>query len=416
MCSPGCSTRARGGSDERIAVVASGICCGICGTCAVGRGSSGDRGAGVQVLLAVAGHAGGSARRAIHAAVRGARHCATRRPSGARRDAAHLLIGCALAVRAAFGYTAALMGESLVQLRGVARHPRQPKPEWLKVRMRGGGRNEHVKRTLRELNLHTVCEEASCPNVGECWGGGTATVMLMGDVCTRGCRFCDVASGTPAPLDPLEPRHLAEAVGRLGLDYLVVTSVNRDELPDGGASHFAQAIVELRRAAPHTLVEVLTADFQGDSAALDMIIDAQPAVAAHNIETVERLTPRVRDRRAAYRQSLEVLAHYKRGGMRTKSSIMLGLGERRDEVLQAMRDLRSVGCDILTLGQYLRPTEKHLPIEEYVRPEVFRALEQEGLELGFRFVASGPLVRSSYKAGEFFVQRWVEEERRVASR
>src|SRR5207237_1684772 len=231
--------------------------------------------------------------------------------------------------------------------------------------------------------------------------------VLLGDVCTPGCRFCDVASGVPAPLDPLEPRHLAEAVGRLGLDYLVVTSVNRDELPDGGASHFAQAIVELRRAAPRTLVEVLTPDFQGSKEALDMIIDAAPAVAAHNVETVERLTPRMRDRRAAYRQSLAVLEQYKRGGMRTKSSIMLGLGEGRDEVVQAMRDLRSVGCDILTLGQYLRPSEKHLPVEEFVRPEVFSELEQVGLALGFRFVAAGPLVRSSYKAGELFVQRWV---------
>ena len=288
-----------------------------------------------------------------------------------------------------------------------SRARRDPKPEWLKVRMPGGGRYEQVKRTLRELNLHTVCEEASCPNVGECWGGGTATVMLMGDVCTRGCRFCDVSSGTPQPLDPFEPRHLAEAVGRLGLDYLVVTSVNRDELEDGGASHFAQAIVELRRAAPRTLVEVLTPDFQGRAFALDMIIDAEPAVAAHNLETVERLTPRVRDRRAGYRQSLEVLARYKRGGMRTKSSLMLGLGETRAEVVQAMRDLRSVGCDILTLGQYLRPTEKHLEVVEFVRPEAFADLEREGLSLGFRFVAAGPLVRSSYKAGEFFIQRWV---------
>jgi lipoic acid synthetase len=288
-----------------------------------------------------------------------------------------------------------------------SRARREPKPEWLKVRMPGGGRYEQVKRTLRELNLHTVCEEASCPNVGECWGGGTATVMLMGDVCTRGCRFCDVSSGTPQPLDPFEPRHLAEAVGRLGLDYLVVTSVNRDELEDGGASHFAQAIVELRRAAPRTLVEVLTPDFQGRAFALDMIIDAEPAVAAHNLETVERLTPRVRDRRAGYRQSLDVLAHYKRGGMRTKSSLMLGLGETRAEVVQAMRDLRSVGCDILTLGQYLRPTEKHLEVVEFVRPETFADLEREGLSLGFRFVAAGPLVRSSYKAGEFFIQRWV---------
>lgn len=274
--------------------------------------------------------------------------------------------------------------------------------------MPGGGRYEQVKRTLRELDLHTVCEEASCPNVGECWGSGTATVMLMGDVCTRGCRFCDVASGTPRPLDPLEPRHLAEAVGRLGLDYLVVTSVNRDELDDGGASHFAQAIVELRRAAPHTLVEVLTPDFQGRVSALDMIIDAAPTVAAHNLETVERLTPRVRDRRASYRQSLDVLAYYKRGGMRTKSSLMLGLGETHDEVVQAMRDLRGVGCDILTLGQYLRPSEKHLEVVEFVRPEVFGALEREGLGLGFKFIAAGPLVRSSYKAGELFVQRWAE--------
>jgi len=288
---------------------------------------------------------------------------------------------------------------------------REPKPGWLKVSMPGGGRYEEVRRALRELGLHTVCEEASCPNIGECWGSGTATVMLMGDVCTRGCRFCDVASGTPPPLDPLEPRHLAEAVGRLSLDYLVVTSVNRDELPDGGAAHFAQAIVELRRAAPRTLVEVLTPDFQGVKSALDLIIDAAPTVAAHNVETVERLTPRVRDRRASYAQSLAVLDHYKRGGMRTKSSIMLGLGEERAEVVQAMRDLRSVGCDILTLGQYLRPSEKHLPVVEYVRPEVFRELEEEGLALGFRFVAAGPLVRSSYKAGELFIQRWALQDR-----
>ena len=285
---------------------------------------------------------------------------------------------------------------------------RAPKPEWLKVKMPGGGRYEQVKRTLKELNLHTVCEEASCPNVGECWGSGTATVMLMGDVCTRGCRFCDVNSGAPRPLDPLEPRHLAEAVGRLGLDYLVVTSVNRDELEDGGASHFAQAIVELRRAAPDTLVEVLTPDFQGRKFALDMIADAGPAVAAHNVETVARLSPSVRDRRAGYRQSLDVLAHYKSRGMRTKSSIMLGLGETPDELREAMRDLRAVDCDILTLGQYLRPSEKHLPVVEFVRPEIFAQLEQDGLALGFKFVASGPLVRSSYKAGEFFIKNWIE--------
>ena len=293
---------------------------------------------------------------------------------------------------------------ALVQL---GARERVPKPEWLKVRMPGGGRYEHVKQTLRELQLHTVCEEASCPNVGECWGSGTATVMLMGKVCTRGCRFCDVTSGMPPPLDPLEPRHLAEAVGRLGLDYLVVTSVNRDELPDGGASHFAQAIVELRRAAPKTLVEVLTPDFQGSHAALDMIVDANPTVAAHNLETVHRLTPTVRDRRASYQQSLDVLDHYKKRGMRTKSSLMLGLGEERDEVLQAMRDLRAVDCDILTIGQYLRPSDKHIALERFVPPEEFAEYEAEGLELGFKFIAAGPLVRSSYKAGEFFIQRWV---------
>jgi len=290
---------------------------------------------------------------------------------------------------------------------GPVRKQREPKPEWLKVKLPGGGRYEQVKKTLRDLNLVTVCEEASCPNVGECWGSGTATVMLMGDICTRGCRFCDVSSGMPGALDPLEPRHLAEAVGKLGLDYLVVTSVNRDELSDGGASHFAQAILELRRAAPKTLVEVLTPDFQGSHRALDMIIDAQPAVAAHNVETIERLTPTVRDRRASYRQSLDVLDYYKRSGMRTKSSIMLGLGETHDEVVQAMRHLREVDCDILTLGQYLRPTDKHLAVHEFVPPEAFARLEQEGAALGFKFVAAGPLVRSSYKAGEFFIERWV---------
>ena len=314
-----------------------------------------------------------------------------------------------------------LMGQGLVQLGQLENPPvaagcgptrrRDPKPDWLKVKMPGGGRYEQVKQTLRELNLVTVCEEASCPNVGECWGSGTATVMLMGEVCTRGCRFCDVTSGVPQPLDPLEPRHLAEAVSRLGLDYLVVTSVNRDELEDGGASHFAQAIALLKRSAPATLVEVLTPDFQGRKFALDLIIDAAPTVTAHNVETVARLTPTVRDRRAGYRQSLDVLEYYKSGGMKTKSSIMLGVGETHDEVVQAMKDLRSVGCDILTLGQYLRPSEKHLPVAEFVRPEAFAALEQEGLSLGFRFVAAGPLVRSSYKAGEFFIQGWVEKER-----
>jgi lipoic acid synthetase len=232
--------------------------------------------------------------------------------------------------------------------------------------------------------------------------------MLLGEVCTRACRFCDVAAGVPQPVDPLEPVHLAEAVGRLGLDYLVVTSVDRDDLPDGGAGHFALAIRELRRAAPRTLVEVLTPDFQGEERSLALIVDAAPAVGAHNLETVERLQSTVRDRRAGYATSLRVLERYKRGGLRTKSSIMLGVGERREEIVRAMRDLRGAGCDLLTLGQYLRPTPRHLEVREFVRPEVFEELAQEGRAMGFAFVAAGPLVRSSYRAGEVFVKGQVE--------
>lgn len=280
-------------------------------------------------------------------------------------------------------------------------------PEWLTIKLPKRQGIEEVEGLMRRSGLVTVCEEARCPNLGECWSKKTATFMILGDTCTRSCRFCAIKTGKGGSLDADEPRRVAESAAILGLKHTVVTSVNRDELPDGGAAHFAQAIVELRRAAPKTLVEVLTPDFQGSREALQMIIDAGPTVAAHNVETVERLSPRVRDRRANYRQSLEVLRFYKSGGMRTKSSIMLGLGETRDEVLTAMRDLRSVDCDILTLGQYLRPSDKHLAVEEWVRPEVFAGLEREGLALGFKFVAAGPLVRSSYKAGEFFVKNWL---------
>jgi lipoic acid synthetase len=305
-----------------------------------------------------------------------------------------------------------------VQLGGVKRAPvsrPEPKPDWLRVRMAGGERYRFVRETLRRLNLHTVCEEASCPNMGECWGGGTATVMLMGDVCTRGCRFCDVTTGRPGPLDPQEPQHLAECVRELGLDYIVVTSVNRDDLPDGGASHFARAIRALRREAPDTLVEVLIPDFQGDPRALDDILDARPDVVAHNVETVRRLTRRVRDARATFEQSLGVLDYLKRGGARfTKSSIMLGVGEEEDEVREAMRDLRARDVDILTLGQYLRPSEKHLAVEKYVEPARFDALRADGEQMGFLFVAAGPLVRSSYRAGEFFLRRMLGREARTA--
>src|SRR5512137_342689 len=280
------------------------------------------------------------------------------------------------------------------------------KPGWLKVPVPGGERYQRVKSTLSTLGLHTVCAEARCPNVGECWGGGTATVMLMGEVCTRGCRFCHVKTAArPPPLDPDEPRHLAEAVAELGLDYIVVTSVDRDDLPDGGAAHFAEAIRRLK-AIPGLLVEVLTPDFQGDPEAVAVVGRAGPDVFANNIETVRRLTPVVRDARAGYQQTLDVLARMKAEfpGVVTKSSIMVGLGETEGELVEAMRDLHAHGVEILTLGQYLRPSEWHLPVVEFVSPERFEALRLEGLELGFRYVASGPLVRSSYRAAELFLR------------
>jgi lipoic acid synthetase len=281
------------------------------------------------------------------------------------------------------------------------------KPEWLKVRAPGGDHYRQLKELLRGLTLHTVCEEARCPNVGECWGGGTATVMLMGDTCTRGCRFCAVKTGNPRGLlDVAEPENVAVALERLSLHYVVLTSVDRDDLPDGGAAHFARTVERIKERTPEMLVEVLIPDFRGDRKALETIVKAGPDVIAHNVETVERLTPTVRDRRAPYRQSLEVLRLLKElapDGY-TKSSIMVGLGETAAEVEHTMRDLREVGVDVLTLGQYLRPTPKYLPVAEYVTPEQFEAYRAAGEAMGFMYVASGPLVRSSYRAGEFFLE------------
>ncbi len=280
------------------------------------------------------------------------------------------------------------------------------KPSWLRVGVPGGERYRRVRETLTGLRLHTVCEEAHCPNVAECWGGGTATVMLMGDVCTRGCRFCHVKTAArPPPLDPEEPRHLADAIRGLGLDYVVVTSVDRDDLPDGGAGHFAEAI-RLLKAIPGLHVEVLTPDFQGDAEAVRTVGRAGPDVFANNIETVRRLTPVVRDARAGYDQTLAVLARMKGEfpAILTKSSIMVGLGESDAEVEETMRDLRGAGVEILTLGQYLRPSAWHLPVVEFVAPERFREHEEAGKRHGFRYVASGPLVRSSYRAGELFLK------------
>ncbi|RYZ35150.1 MAG: lipoyl synthase, partial [Myxococcaceae bacterium] len=249
------------------------------------------------------------------------------------------------------------------------------KPEWLKVRLPHGEGYERVKAIVKRTKLATVCEEARCPNIAECWGGGTATVMLMGEVCTRACRFCHVKVGAPPPLDPMEPIHLAQAVKEMNLEYIVVTSVNRDDRPDGGASHFASAIRELRKESPRTIVEVLIPDFKGKQNDLITVAEAKPHVVAHNVETVERLTPTVRDRRATYRQSLRVLEFLKHRPERlyTKTSVMVGLGETDEELERTFKDLRDVGVDVLTLGQYLQPSQYHLRVERFVTPAQFDA-------------------------------------------
>jgi lipoic acid synthetase len=280
------------------------------------------------------------------------------------------------------------------------------KPEWLRLRWATGENYQRIKDILRHHNLHTVCEEANCPNVAECWGGGTATFMLMGDTCTRGCRFCMVKSGNPhGALDAFEPLKIAKAVASLGLRYVVITSVDRDDLPDGGAGHFAATIRAIKHHNPNVIVEVLIPDFQGNINDVKMILDANPEVVAHNIETTESLTPKVRDPRAGYKQSLNVLKFIKdvRSNVCSKSSIMLGLGETEDDLLVTMRDLRKVNVDILTLGQYLRPTKGHIPVGEYVAPERFQYYRQVAEDMGFLYVAAGPFVRSSYRAGELFL-------------
>lgn len=291
---------------------------------------------------------------------------------------------------------------------------RRRKPEWLRVQAPGGDSYTHIKKVLRERGLHTVCEEARCPNIGECWSGGTATFMLLGDVCTRGCRFCAVNTGNPGgTVDEEAPAKLAEAVAAMDLTYVVLTMVDRDDLADGGAAQVSESVRQIKRASPEMIVEALVSDFRGDLAAVDTVCDSRLEVFAHNVETVERLQRTVRDARCGYDQSLRVLEHAKahRLGPYTKSSIMVGLGETDEELRQAFRDLRSVGVDFLTLGQYLQPTARHLAVEEFVTPERFEDLRRMGEEAGFRYVASGPLVRSSYRAGEFFVEGLVEARR-----
>ncbi len=294
--------------------------------------------------------------------------------------------------------------------------PHTGKPEWLKVKLPRGDGYERVKRIVRDQKLATVCEEARCPNIAECWAGGTATVMLMGEVCTRACRFCHVKVGAPAPLDPEEPEALAKAVKAMQLEYIVVTSVNRDDRPDGGAAHFAAAITALKRESPRTTVEVLIPDFQGVTASLDVVAMARPHVVAHNVETVERLTPKVRDRRATWAQSLRVLEHLKGRPEKlyTKTSVMIGLGETDAEVDVAFRQLREAGVDVLTLGQYLQPSQYHLRVERFASPEQFAEYQRMAEAHGFLYVASGPLVRSSYRAAEFFMRGLMERDRTAA--
>ena len=273
------------------------------------------------------------------------------------------------------------------------------RPEWLKVRLPMGPEYENLRRLMRAKSLHTVCEEARCPNMAECWGAGTATFMILGDTCTRSCGFCAVKTGRPGAVDTDEPARVGAAVAQMALGHAVVTSVNRDELPDGGASIFAATIREIRRQSPGTTVEVLIPDFTGDAAALDVVLAERPEILNHNVETVERLYPRVRPQ-ARYPRSLEVLRRTKERApeLVCKSGIMVGLGETRDEVRGTMRDIAAQGTEIITVGQYLRPSPVHLPIERYWTPQEFAELRDEGLAMGFRHVESGPLVRSSYHA------------------
>ncbi|GBF90791.1 hypothetical protein Rsub_03092 [Raphidocelis subcapitata] len=294
--------------------------------------------------------------------------------------------------------------------------PNSSKPPWLRQRAPQGERYGELFTQMRELKLATVCEEAQCPNIGECWNGSmaTATIMLLGDTCTRGCRFCAVKTArAPPPPDPLEPANTAAAIASWGVGYVVLTSVDRDDLPDGGAAHYAETVRALKAARPSLLVECLTPDFAGDMAAVASLARSGLDVFAHNIETVERLQRRVRDARAGYRQSLEVLRGAKAAaGVYTKTSIMLGLGETDDEVIDAMCDARDAGVDIFTLGQYLQPTATHLPVTDFVTPEKFEHWRRFGMEeIGFRYVASGPMVRSSYKAGEVFVESMIQSDR-----
>ncbi|MDE1825532.1 MAG: lipoyl synthase [Candidatus Micrarchaeota archaeon] len=280
------------------------------------------------------------------------------------------------------------------------------KPEWLTIKPASTEKYNEIKQTISSLNLHTVCTEANCPNITECWSSGTATFMVLGELCTRGCTFCAVSkSATGSGIDPFEPFKLAQVVQKWGLPYIVITSVCRDDMPDQGSGHFARCVEEIKKLNPGTIVELLIPDFSNDSQCLKRIVDSKPEVIGHNIETVSRLSPKVRDRRAHYGQSLQVLKNIKLidPTRYTKSAMMLGLGETDEEVLQAMRDLRDAGVDFLAIGQYLKPKGHHAELIEYVTPHKFEFFKEKAVEMGFLYVAAGPFVRSSYKAGEHFI-------------
>jgi lipoic acid synthetase len=271
------------------------------------------------------------------------------------------------------------------------------RPSWIRVRAPSGETYEKLYELMRKKSLHTVCEEAGCPNMGECWGSGTATFLMMGDVCTRTCGFCDIKHGKPEALDWIEPMRVAQAVKSMNLRHAVITSVDRDDLKDGGAAHWAETIREIKLQNPEITIEVLVPDFDGKKELIERIAEAGPEIISHNLETVERLTPLVRSR-AKYPTSLKVIENIVGTGKVSKSGIMLGLGETRDEILRTMDDLVSRGCEIFTMGQYLQPTKKHLEVAEYIHPDEFLRLKEEGLKRGFRIVESAPLVRSSYHA------------------
>ncbi|MEJ7828927.1 MAG: lipoyl synthase [Segetibacter sp.] len=277
------------------------------------------------------------------------------------------------------------------------------KPDWLRVKLPIGESYKHVRGLVDTHKLHTICESGNCPNMGECWGEGTATFMILGNTCTRSCGFCAVATGRPDPVDWDEPQRVAEAIYLMKVKHAVLTSVDRDELKDGGSVIWYNTIKAVKALNTNTTLETLIPDFKGYTDQIQRIIDAAPEVVSHNMETVERLSRQVRIQ-AKYRRSLEVLRNLKQGGMRTKTGIMLGLGEKKEEVIQSMEDLASVGVDVLTLGQYLQPTKKHLPVHRFVHPDEFKELREIGYELGFDYVESGPLVRSSYHSGRHVIK------------